>query len=93
MRTTCPEAVGVSRALGTPPKHKPNSQLQPHLCCYTLPAAWRAERQSWGTLCHPPGACGWVTSSLPGKRLSNFFWRLKVKVSQPMLEASRPCQK
>ena len=33
------------------------------------------------------------TSSFPGKRLSNFFCREKVKVSQPMLEACRPCQK
>lgn len=33
------------------------------------------------------------TFSFPGKRLSNFFCREKVKVSQPMLEASLPCQK
>lgn len=33
------------------------------------------------------------TFSFPGKRLSNFFCREKVKVSQPMLEACLPCQK
>jgi hypothetical protein len=33
------------------------------------------------------------TSSFSPKRLSNFFCREKVKVSQPMLELSRPCQK
>lgn len=34
-----------------------------------------------------------ATFSFPGKRLSNFFCREKVKVSQPMLEACLPCQK
>lgn len=33
------------------------------------------------------------TFSFPGKRLSNFFCREKVNVSQPMLEACLPCQK
>ena len=33
------------------------------------------------------------TFSFPGNRLSNFFCREKVKVSQPMLEACLPCQK
>lgn len=33
------------------------------------------------------------TFSFPGKRLSNFFCREKVNVSQPMLDACLPCQK
>lgn len=43
--------------------------------------------------CMQEGSHNPDTFSFPGKRLSNFFCREKVKVSQPMLEACLPCQK